>query len=409
MGSRERGATVDIDRILRQQLESQPTGSRGISRRDLLKRSGLLAGAAIGMPAILAACAPNAPAEPAGNESPTPIDTTNIAGATIKVGTYGGFFEENFRKMYPAFTEEFDVEVESVSEPTSEVWVTQLQQAIAAGGAPPADVSMLSGVGLQRAINGDILATYQTSDIPASENLAEGYVRTDEAGNVTGVGGLSWYITIVSNTDRVKESPDTWTAFWDPQWENELALLRNAANSFLLEITATCYFDGYDILETDDGILEVMHKLQEVKPNVKLWFRDEAQAQPAYNEGEVSLGQFYHDITTYAASQGEPLRSVFPTEGAILDSGFWAISKTTENVTACQAFIDYMCRPEIQAELARTLGTTPTAKRELMDLNDEEYEAVGGPGPEVALRPKYEMYDEWEDWIDQQWTEMILS
>jgi len=92
-----------------------------------------------------------------------------------------------------------------------------------------------------------------------------------------------------------------------------------------------------------------------------------------------------------------------------LDSGFWAISKTTENVTACQAFIDYMCRPEIQAELARTLGTTPTAKQELMDLTDEEYEAVGGPGPEVALRPKYEMYDEWEDWIDQQWTEMILS
>ncbi|HYJ61925.1 MAG TPA: hypothetical protein VE032_10725, partial [Actinomycetota bacterium] len=82
---------MDIDRILRQQLDSQATGSRGISRRELLKRSGLLAGAAIGMPAILAACAPDAPTEPAGNESPTPIDTSNIAGATIKVGTYGGF------------------------------------------------------------------------------------------------------------------------------------------------------------------------------------------------------------------------------------------------------------------------------------------------------------------------------
>ena len=154
---------------------------------------------------------------------------------------------------------------------------------------------------------------------------------------------------------------------------------------------------------------EVLTKLQEVKPNVKLWYRDEAQAQQAFNTGEVSLGQFYHDITTYAASQGEPLRSVFPIEGAILDSGFWAISKTTENVAACQAFIGYMCRPEIQAELARTLGTTPTAKQETMDLTAEEYEGVGGPGPEVALRPKYEMYDEWEDWIDQQWTEMILS
>jgi len=384
-----------------------------ISRRELLRRGGIAVGV-LSIPGLLAACGSEPPAEPEGGgttaatgaESPTPQP---IEGAKIKVSTYGGFFEENFATFYPAFTKETGVEVESISEPTSEVWVVQLQQATDAGAPPPADVSMLSGVGIQRAINGEILATYDQAAIPQAVNLAEGYVRLDPAGMVAGVGGVSWYITLVSNTERVAESPDTWTAFWDPQWQNELALLKNAANSYLIEICAVCYFGGYDILETQDGVTQVLTKLQEVKPNVKLWFRDEAQAQQAFNTGEVSLGQFYHDITTYAASQGEPLRSVFPTEGAILDSGFWAISKTTENVTACQAFIDYMCRPEIQAELARTLGTTPTAKRELMDLNDQEYEAVGGPGPEVALRPKYEMYDEWEDWIDQQWTEMILS
>ena len=384
-----------------------------ISRRELLRRGGIAVGV-LSIPGLLAACGSEPPAEPGGGgttaatgaESPTPQP---IEGAKIKVSTYGGFFEENFATFYPAFTKETGVEVESISEPTSEVWVVQLQQATDAGAPPPSDVSMLSGVGIQRAINGEILATYDQAAIPQAANLAEGYVRLDPAGMVAGVGGVSWYITLVSNTERVAESPDTWTAFWDPQWQNELALLKNAANSFLIEICAVCYFGGYDILETQDGVTQVLTKLQEVKPNVKLWFRDEAQAQQAFNTGEVSLGQFYHDITTYAASQGEPLRSVFPTEGAILDSGFWAISKTTENVTACQAFIDYMCRPEIQAELARTLGTTQTAKQELMDLNDEEYEAVGGPGPEVALRPKYEMYDEWEDWIDQQWTEMILS
>ena len=396
---------VDIDRIVSQER---------IGRRELLKRSGLLAGAAIGMPAVLAACAPSAPAPPAASEVPTAIDTSNIAGSTIKVGTYGGFFEENFRKIYPKFTKEFDVEVESVSQPTSEVWVVNLQQAIQAGGAPPADVSMLSGVGLQRAINGDILQKYKTTDIPTSENLAEGYVKTDDEGNVTGVGGLSWYITIVSNTDRVpeSESPDTWAAFWDPKWENELALLKNAANSFLLEITAATFFDGYDILESQDGILQVMNKLAEVKPNVKLWFRDEAQAQSQYNEGEVSLGQFYHDITMFAASEaggGAPLRSVFPTEGAILDSGFWSVSKTTENLGACVTFIDWMCQPEVQQELALTLGTIPSTKRETLTMSDEEYEVVAGPGPETALRPKYEIYDELEDWIDQNWAELIVS
>jgi putative spermidine/putrescine transport system substrate-binding protein len=311
--------------------------------------------------------------------------------------------------MYPAFTEETGVEVESVQEPTSEVWVTQLQQSVTAGTAPPSDVSMLSGVGIQRAINGEIFAPVDLSAVPNSQFLAEGFVRESGDGLVAGIGAVSWFITIVSNTERVKESPDTWTAFWEPEWRNELALLRNAGNSFLIEITAASFFGGYDAIETQEGVEEVLAKLQELKPNVKLWYRDEANAQNAFNTGEVSLGQFYHDITTFAASQGEALRSVFPTEGAILDSGFWHISRNSENVPACHAFIDYFCRPEIQAELARTLGTSPVAKKEEMDLTEEEYAAVSGPGPEAALRPKYEIYDKWEDWIDQKWSEMVIS
>jgi putative spermidine/putrescine transport system substrate-binding protein len=384
---------------------------RRITRRDLLRRAPAAGAVGLSLPALLAACGRRPEQQAGGGTSPsaTAIPTGDLEGTSIKVSTYGGFFEENFAAMYPAFTEETGVEVESVEQPTSEVWVVQLKQAVDSGTPPPADISMLSGVGIQRAINGDILATYDVSNLTNADNIAEGYIRTTDDGLVTGVGNVSWYITIVSNTERVPESPTSWSAFWDSEWENELALLRNAANSYLLEITATLYFDGYDILDTEDGIVEVMTKLQEVKPNVKLFYRDEAQAQQAFNTGEVSLGQFYHDITTFAASQGEPLRSVFPDEGAILDSGFWAVTRTTENVGGCVAFIDYFCRPEVQAELARTLGTTPTARKETMDLTEKEYEAVGGPGPDAALRPKYEIYDQFEDFIDQQWTEMILS
>lgn len=376
----------------------------GLTRRDFLRQSAVAAGY-LALPSIIAACG----REPEPVARPTTIDTGNIEGSKIKASTYGGFFEENFRKMYPAFTEATGVEVESVAEPTSEVWVNQLQQSVQSGTEPPSDVSMLSGVGIQRAINGEIFAPIDLSAVPNAKLLAEGFVREAEDGRVAGIGAVSWFITIVSNTERVAQSPDTWTAFWDPEWENELALLKNAGNSFLLEITAASFFDGYDILQTQDGVLEVMAKLQEVKPNVKLWFRDEAQAQQAYNTGEVSLGQFYHDITTYAASEGEPLRSVFPTEGAILDSGFWHISGNSENVEACHAFIDYMCQPEIQSQLATTLGTSPVITRENLDLSDDDYEAVSGPGPEAALRPEYWLYDKWEDWIDQQWSEMIVS
>jgi putative spermidine/putrescine transport system substrate-binding protein len=373
---------------------------RPITRRDFLRYGGATAG-------YLALLACGRTPTPTAQE--TAVDTSDIAGHTIKVSTYGGFFEENFRKMYPAFTEKTGVEVESIAEPTSEAWVIQIQQTVQAGTPPPSDVSMLSGVGIQRAINGEIFAPIDLSAVPNQKYLAEGFIRESDDGRVAGIGAVSWFITIVSNTDRVKESPTSWTAFWDPGWENELALLKNSANAYLIEITAASFFDGYETIQTQDGILEVLTKLQEVKPNVKLWYRDESTAQPAFNTGEVSLGQFYHDITTFAASQGEPLRSVFPDEGAILDSGFWHISANSEEVAASHAFIDYMSQPEIQAELARTLGTSPVVDGEHMDLTAEEYEAVSGPGPDAALRPEYRIYDELEDWIDQKWSEMIVS
>ena len=115
----------------------------------------------------------------------------------------------------------------------------------------------------------------------------------------------------------------------DAEWANELALINTPNTSFLLEITAACWFpDDRDILATQEGVEGVMAKLAEVKPNVKLWWRDEATAQQDYNSGEVSLGEFFHDITTYAISQGEPL-TVFPEEGAVLDSGLWSVTATT--------------------------------------------------------------------------------
>lgn len=373
-----------------------------ISRREFLQRSGA-AGAVLLLPGLLAAC--GAAEEATTTSAAGPIDLT---GSKIKVGTYGGFFEENFAAIYPDFTAETGIEVESISQPTSEAWVVQLEQAAQAG-AIPADVSMLSVVGMLRAMKGDILAGYDETALPNSQYLAPGFVRKDDSGLVKGVGAVSWYITLVSNTERVAESPDTWTALWDPQWEDSLTLLSQPGNAFLLEITAVSFFGGKEILATQDGVEEVLAKLAEVKPNVKLWYRDEATAQQALNTGEVAMGQFYHDITEYAASQGEPLRSVFPKEGAILDSGEWAITKTTENLAACQVFINWMCQPAVQARLARTLGTSPTVAKEHMDLTDEEYASFSGPGPDAAIRPDYRIYADWEDWINQKWTEQIFS
>jgi putative spermidine/putrescine transport system substrate-binding protein len=383
-----------------------------MSRRDLLRRLGL-SGAALALPTgLLAACGGSQGGSATAGTSPatTGGGTADLEGTRIKVATYGGFFEENFKTVYPDFTAETGIEVESVSEPGGDAWIVQLEQACARAASPPTCRSSAT-----RPCCGRSRATsWPAWPSPTSRTSAwwpTGSSVGTTAATIIGVGAASWYITLVSNTDRVPESPTSWAALWDERWRNELALNNQASSSFLLDITAKTWFadEADTILTSMEGAEEVLAKLAEVKPNVKLWWRDEATAQQDYNSGEVSLGQFYHDITQYAASTGEPLRSVFPDEGAILDSGMWGITRTTSSPEACVAFIDWMCTPAVQKRLTTTLGTSPTLALEHLDLTAEEYANVSGPGPDAAIKPAYDLYQSSEDELNQVWSEQIFS
>ncbi len=327
--------------------------------------------------------------------------------APLKVGTYGGYFEESFRKhIFPDFTEATGIEVESIAEPTGEAWLVQLQQAARAGQAP-ADVSMMSQVARLRGEKAQLWAPLDQAAMPETEQLPDFFQHSYEGGDLYGTGAVSWYISLVTNTDVYPEAPTSWQTLWDPANENRLGLLALASNSFLLEVTAATHFGGTDILGTEEGILEVMNKLAEVQPNVRLWYRDEGQFQQALETGEIPMGQYYHDVTGLAAADGKPVRSTFPEEGAVLDSGSWVVSSASTQIEPAQAFINYMAQPAIQAKLSRFVGTAPTVPRELTDLTDEEFAAVSSDIDPIL--PRYDLYVDRGDWVNQKWSEIVTS
>ena len=140
---------------------------------------------------------------------------------------------------------------------------------------------------------------------------------------------------------------------------------------------------------------------------MRLWYRDEAQFEQALKSGEIPMGQYYHDVTGLAASQGNPVRSTFPKEGGVSDSGAWAVSRASQKLEEALVFIDYMSQPSIQSLMSRKVGTAPTIKRELTDLTDEEFAAVSSDIPPIL--PRYDLYVAKSDMLNQLWTEMIAS
>ena len=326
---------------------------------------------------------------------------------SLKVGVYGGYFKDSFdANIFPDFTSATGIAVESIAEPTGEAWLVQLEQAAKAGVAP-ANVSMMSQVAMLKGQSTDLWAPIDTSKIRNYDDLLGQFVNKYPDGRVAGIGAVAWYITLVTNTDAYPEAPDSWAALWDPANADKLGLLALVSNSFLLEVTAKTYLGGTAALDTEEGLNKAFEKLAEVKPNVRLWYRDEAQFEQALKSGEIPMGQYYHDVTGLAAADGNPVRSTFPKEGGIQDSGCWALSRASDKVEEAHVFIDYMSQPEIQATLSRKVGTAPTLKRDLLDLTAEEFASVSSDIDPII--PRYDLYQTKSDWLNQKWTEMIVG
>ncbi|MEO4001520.1 ABC transporter substrate-binding protein [Mesorhizobium sp. CAU 1732] len=355
----------------------------GVSRRSVLG-AGLATAGVLAMPTILRA-----------------------QDRSIKVGVYGGYFKDSFdTNIFPDFTKASGIAVESIAEPTGEAWLVQLEQAARAGQAP-ADLSMMSQVAMLKGQSSELWTPIDTAKLENADNLLDQFVNKYPDGRVAGIGAVAWYITLVTNTDAYPEAPTSWAAFWDPANADKLGLLALVSNSFLLEVTAKTFLGGTNALDTEEGQIKAFEKLAEVKPNVRLWYRDEAQFEQALKSGEIPMGQYYHDVTGLAAADGNPVRSTFPEEGGILDSGCWALSKASQKAEEAHVFIDYMSQPSIQALMSRKVGTAPTVKRDLLDLTDEEFSAVSSDIEPII--PRYDLYTEKSDWLNQKWTELIAG
>jgi putative spermidine/putrescine transport system substrate-binding protein len=329
------------------------------------------------------------------------------AEKSLKVGVYGGYFKDSFDKhIFPDFTKETGIKVESVAEPTGEAWLVQLEQAAKAGVAP-ADVNMMAQVAMLKGQKTNLWKPLDLNKIPNHKNLLPVFIHKYPDGKVDGIGAVSWYITLVSNTKAFPTAPASWGDMWAADKKDKLGLLALSSNSFLLEITATTFFGGTKVLDTQEGIQKVLDKLATLKPNVKLWYRDEAQFEQALKSGEIPMGQYYHDVATLA-SKDHPVRSTFPKEGGVLDSGSWAITKACKKVEEAHIFINYMCRPDIQKKLSLKVGTSPTVKKELTGLSAEDFAAVSSEIKPII--PRYDLYTgKMSDWINQKWTDMITK
>lgn len=356
----------------------------GVSRRTVIKGLGAAAGAAaLSMPFV----------------------RPSSAQTVLKVSNFGGFFEETFAKaVYPAFTKETGIEIQSIPQSGSQQFLIQMAQAKQAGSAPM-DVCIGGQADILRGRAQGLWQSFDKAKLPNLGNIIPAYVYED-ANGLDGVGAMAWYITLVANPEDFPTLPDSWTELWkpsDPRWG-----LHGGSSSVLLEITAATYFGGTGILDTEAGIDQVIAKIAELKPMTKLWWTDEGSMQTAYQNGEIVGGMYFHDVSQIMKSEGTPIASIFPKEGAVLGFNAWALpAGATANLDAAHQFVNWACTPECQELIARNVYATPMIPRSLMNLTDEEFAKVGGPGTPIVVASAAKVAH--ADYISQQFIKMITG
>ncbi|MEM1232843.1 MAG: extracellular solute-binding protein [Pseudomonadota bacterium] len=296
---------------------------------------------------------------------------------SLKIGSYGGYFEDSFKKfVYPEFTAATGIVVESVTQPNSTDWLVTMQQAATAGNVP-ADISLYARDTMIKASRiGNLLAPLDLAAIPGSSNL-DGYFVFEGPDGPQGVGAMSWFTSLVFNPGEV-EAPASWADFWDTEvYEASLGLSRNY-NSGLLDITAATFFDGAETMMTNDGVLAIVDKVREIRPNVAIWWTAESQMEQGMKNGDVIGGQYYLDVANLMAMDGFPIKAIFPKEGNLQDYGSWCLSVGSEKAEEAAAFMDFSSDPATQALMSRNIGTAPLVAKDKTDLTDEEFAFVSG-------------------------------
>jgi len=327
------------------------------------------------------------------------------ADRSLKVATFGGNFENSFIKfIYPEFTRSTGIKVESVSEPGNIQFLMQIQESNRAGIAP-VDLCTASQLDAERGSRSKTWRVYDTKRIPNLDKLQQRYIHTGERG-VDGVGAMAWYQSLIVNPKVLKPLPTSWKVLWEPGHKDAWGLASGGGTT-LYEITAATWFGGIDILNTEDGILKVLAKIAELKPNVHVWWESEGTMQTAYENDEVIGGMYFHDVAGVMARSGTPVVSIFPAEGGVLDFGSMCQPSASTKGEEAEEFINFICTPTAQQLMTRNIGTGPLLDRKLLDLTDAEFAAASTDHPpiDIAVKPRLEHLD----FMDAQFTKMLTS
>ena len=285
-------------------------------------------------------------------------DGTSKNGQVI-VYNWGEYIDP---EIIDLFEEETGIDVIYEEFETNEIMYPKVQS-----GAIAYDVVCPSDYMVQRMIENDLLAEINYENVPNLKYIGDNYMKMSrqfDPENKYSVPYLWGTVGILYNKKMVDEPVDSWGILWDKKYEDSILMQDSVRDAFAVALK----YLGYSLNSTDLDELEAAKNLLiEQKPLVQAYVID--QVRDKMIGGEAALGVIYSGEALYCQQENPDLDYVIPKEGTNIWIDSWVIPKNAKNVENAEAFINFLCRPDIAKMNFDyiTYSIPNTAGRDLID------------------------------------------
>ena len=259
------------------------------------------------------------------------------ADGTLVVSNWDGYMPEDLPER---FSEATGTDVEVSFHATNE----EIMGKVVASRGKGYDVLFVSSPFAEALHELDLLAPIDHAKIP---NLANLYPQADELaydpGNSFSVP-YAWGTTgLCYRSDRMAETPTSWNDLLEPSDELRGKTTMLATDRWLM--AAGLLARGYSVNETDpEKIEQVKDDLIETKRTLLAY--DDTTFYSKLVSGEADLVQAWDGWCNYGIAENPDIRYVVPEEGTDLWVDTMVIMKSSDDVDAAHAFIDYVLGAE---------------------------------------------------------------
>lgn len=207
---------------------------------------------------------------------------------------------------------------------------------------------------VQKMVELDMLTQLDYSRITGIDRLDPRFINPEyDPGNLHNIP-LSWGTTgLIYNKQKVQPLPEDWSYLWTHQ--QQLSKRMSLLNDVREVMGATLKMLGYSYNSTSpQQVREAYEKLAELKPNIASFTSDAWREQIL--SGDLLIAMCYSSDANEVITENENLQYIVPKSGATLWMDTLVIPKTAPNPEGAYAWINFLLKPDVAAQIGERLS-----------------------------------------------------